>query len=539
MSKHVSQSMQSSRSMPLRGVPTRLLGGSLDARSKEGEGEREGEGEVDGRDREDGTEEKKEPPAWSIVGGSVADEVLFAHQVSVQILKGSASFICGGTLIDPQFVVTAAHCVLDGNSSGFVGIPFENLTVGVGTQALEQSRRVPISQVWAHPAFNFTAFDHDIALLKLGLSLPITDKVRPIKIAVNNDTNYLAAGADITISGWGAMYQQGEAAAVLHMATVDSLPDGCSNYTPPRYSLPFDPTLMVCAGCGLGFVDSCSGDSGGPATVASESGGCPILVGTASFGERCGQVGFPGVYTRISSHLWWIESLVEDKPFGSQYPTKPTMGCDRCNWSLSACALASAATHNVSRCIIEAWLASSIRVKFEPCLFRAIDELPSNQTKKSQNTSLVDGGDTLLYASGDDRAALRGAGGTGQIFGLKQPIQAFFQPRVYNDGLYIPNGHVFFLRGNQVASSGSSTVDLAGVKVQTPFVGEVEASGEAEAVASDVGFPNWKYTWPAAISFPNRSCTPYYAYLAVFISADLSFIQVSRPIRPSIDPVIN
>ncbi|KAG7220686.1 hypothetical protein INR49_017947 [Caranx melampygus] len=119
-----------------------------------------------------------------IIGGQAAPEGSWPWQVSLQ---GSRHF-CGGTLINNQWVLTAAHCV---SSSAT-----ENPTVFLGRQSQEGSNpnevSRPVSQTIVHPDYNPTTSDNDIALLRLSSSVPFTNFIRPICLAASDSTFFTA-----------------------------------------------------------------------------------------------------------------------------------------------------------------------------------------------------------------------------------------------------------------------------------------------------------------------------------------------------------
>jgi len=112
--------------------------------------------------------------------------------------------------------------------------------------------------------------------------------------------NYLA-GKSLTVSGWGARSEGGRPPTTLHAVRVP----GISNYQ-CRRSYRSITDAMICAGETRGGVDSCQGDSGGPLTYTS--GGSTYVVGVVSWGRGCARPDYPGVYSRVTSALSWINS---------------------------------------------------------------------------------------------------------------------------------------------------------------------------------------------------------------------------------------
>jgi len=211
-------------------------------------------------------------------------------------------FICGGTLIAPQRVVTAAHC-----TSGSAG----SLKVLVGTQLLSSGGSIlDVSSYADHPSYSSTTDRFDAAVLEL--ATPGVDAGgQPLQLIGEEgsaDDALWAAGDPLAISGWGSTSEDGDVSNQLQEARAPRVADstcGQSDY----YGSAFDAGTMVCAGLEAGGVDTCQGDSGGP-LAASTSDPPPVsennpsqwrLVGITSWGIGCARPKKPGVYTRVAA----------------------------------------------------------------------------------------------------------------------------------------------------------------------------------------------------------------------------------------------
>ncbi|ROP40765.1 S1 family peptidase [Saccharothrix texasensis] len=217
-------------------------------------------------------------PADAIVGGRDAPATPWA----VALFDGGA-FFCGGALIAPDKVVTAAHCTVSRTALGVRDRRPADLTAVAGRADLDtaEGRAVRVAAIWRHPAFTGVSAGDDVATLTLATPLPY----RPIRIAD-------AAPGRATVYGWGRTAELSAPSRRLREVDVPIRADAECAAEVPDYR----PGVMLCAGYPEGGKDACEGDSGGPLTVAGE------LVGLVSYGRGCARPGQPGVYTRLSRY---------------------------------------------------------------------------------------------------------------------------------------------------------------------------------------------------------------------------------------------
>jgi secreted trypsin-like serine protease len=262
-------------------------------------------------------------PAGAIVGGQPAAPGTFTYVADIFI---GGAFGCTGTLVAPQWVVTAGHC---GSVTGGVGVPtpvawpapFYDVELGSvhadGTGAEKHS----VTQVVVDSDYIVTnGAGNDVTLLKLDKPSAIA----PMQIAATADKPSWAPGVLATIAGFGLTSENGSAPAQMQYAKVPITTDQyCANAYPNGLSATagsFDAKTMICAGYPQGGTDTCQGDSGGPLLVPVP-GGALRLVGATSFGDGCARPGKPGVYARLAEGpiRGFIQSFVPEAfaPAGS------------------------------------------------------------------------------------------------------------------------------------------------------------------------------------------------------------------------------
>ena len=224
----------------------------------------------------------------AVVGGNDASRGEYPSVAEITF----GPFLCTGTLVTPNWVLTAGHCsnITAGTVASPASWPPQLINVRIGGVTQSDGEQRGVSRVVMHPDYLLTN-GYDISLLQLSQG----SAMAPTQVAGAGERSIWSAGTLETIVGWGVTSEGGDTPDRLQEAQVPITTDA---YCSGAYGSSFDPLTMVCAGFAQGGVDTCQGDSGGPMFGRSSTGALRV-VGTTSWGDGCARPGKPGVYGRV------------------------------------------------------------------------------------------------------------------------------------------------------------------------------------------------------------------------------------------------
>ena len=244
-----------------------------------------------------------------VVGGDPVPNGKYPFMTSIQAdtsnRGGYQEHYCGGTLIDQDSVLTAAHCVeFIGKNGSTLSYRDVRLVVGVTVLSSDQGRvrRIDrLSDIDIHPKFSGRTLRYDAAVIKL--NHPVR-RIDPITLADVGSDDLDTPPGTATVTGWGSTV----ARPPFGPGPPPDYPKRMREADPPlvsdaqcktTYGEEFRRALMVCAG--EGGMDTCQGDSGGPMFVGATPEEPPRQIGITSWGFGCASPGFPGVYAEVNA----------------------------------------------------------------------------------------------------------------------------------------------------------------------------------------------------------------------------------------------
>ena len=204
---------------------------------------------------------------------------------------------CGGSIIDKDHILTAAHCV-DGLSA-------DRLRIRPGSnQHNSGGKLVKVAKVTQHPEYDAKTIKNDIAVLKLASNLDFGSTISAVELPSSADDTP-RMGTRCSVTGWGSTSAGGSSILTNLLVAYVNIVDH-EKYVEEYVDRREVDDSMICAGVEFGGRDSCQGDSGGPLVDASSKKQVEVV----SWGFGCGKHNQDSVYASIAAYLDWIQGAV-------------------------------------------------------------------------------------------------------------------------------------------------------------------------------------------------------------------------------------
>ncbi|CAH1107306.1 unnamed protein product [Psylliodes chrysocephalus] len=258
----------------------------------------------------------RSPPSISlrIVGGEQAKKTEFPWMVS---LTKRGGHFCGGAIISEKLVVTAAHCLCTGLGDDDF-FPAKSIKITLGQHDLTDKNsnayNVQVKTIIVHHGYVCKVAKDDIALLELEKEVKWSNHVAPACVAaVKNQNEFDHSHA--TVAGWGwnaedlAIGRRSDSLqkAKLRMINLDE----CRQWYREQNKHLDILDSHLCAGYKNGGIDACWADSGGPLMKKIHNTDQIMVIGVVSTGRGCGRPNLPGIYTRLSDYIPWMDHIID------------------------------------------------------------------------------------------------------------------------------------------------------------------------------------------------------------------------------------
>lgn len=238
-----------------------------------------------------------------IVGGTETEKSDWPWMVALVYSNDQSNYygqFCGASLISSNWVVTAAHCLVDDFGNQSVSASGIQVLVGAHDLSTGEGERINVKRIIIHPQYESETYNNDIALLELERST--SAETLPLYDGSSNLSGYNAIAI-----GWGntsGVSGQTDYPEKLQQVTLPVVTNTQCNSV-------YGGTItdsMMCAGFLVGGKDTCQGDSGGPLVINRNSRW--ELAGVTSWGEGCAAPGYYGVYSRISALKSFVDYYI-------------------------------------------------------------------------------------------------------------------------------------------------------------------------------------------------------------------------------------
>jgi secreted trypsin-like serine protease len=265
------------------------------------------------------------PPASAVVGGRPADPGEWPWQVALLYLGQQ---FCGGTLVSPSHVLTAAHCT-DQFEAGDIEVLAGTVDLASGGE------RRAVATIAEHEQWDDYNLRFDIALIELAAPFELGDTIGLASLATDAQVEELAGvGSPLVVTGFGATGELELGSPVLLEGEIEAVDDTQCLDVYREFGMAVYAETQICAADPAGGVGSCYGDSGGPLVAPLDAERTRwVQVGVVSWGGGCARAGNPTVYTEVWAFVEWLAArgvpLAVGQEFsgsGARIPAVGTVG---------------------------------------------------------------------------------------------------------------------------------------------------------------------------------------------------------------------
>ena len=269
-----------------------------------------------------------------IVAGSEAPEGKYPYQVRLYSSMEDKIGFCGGSIIAPQWVLTAAHCMTDGDFTKGPTTAHDpaKVVVGYGSNDRTKTTKVEVEKVIVNPNYLAKGRSGKTDLTLIKLKHPIPNHKFVVAIAdPDSDKKYLVPGAKVTITGWGALWDAYDEDVKALMAELGPENEMILKWQAPLKLREVQVEALDTQTCNAAYKQiqgevwdseicgiykgttkaQCHGDSGGPIVVPADVPGGLLQVGVVSWSVKCATTGTPSIFARVSSAAGWIKDTMK------------------------------------------------------------------------------------------------------------------------------------------------------------------------------------------------------------------------------------
>jgi len=267
-----------------------------------------------------------------IVAGSEAPEGKYPYQVRLYSSMDDKIGFCGGSIIAPQWVLTAAHCMTEGDfgKGPTTAHGPDTVVVGYGSNDRTKTKKIAVEKVIVNPHYlaSGRAGKTDLTLIKL--KRPIQNPKVVAFADPASDKKYLVPGAKVTITGWGALWDAYDEDVKTLMAELGPENEMMLKWQAPLKLREVEVEALDTQTCNAAYQQiqgevwdseicgiykgttkaQCHGDSGGPIVVPADVPGGLLQVGVVSWSVKCATTGTPSIFARVSSSADWINATM-------------------------------------------------------------------------------------------------------------------------------------------------------------------------------------------------------------------------------------